>query len=235
MKTKIFLGLLVCFAFAKAISQELNASEIVNKSITYHDPNGNWSTFQGEFTLELEMPDKPARKSTIMIDIPNQYFKLIVERDGNTSRNEITEDQCILTDKDEKVIKTTINDSLCERTVLYRNYYSYLYGLPMKLKDQGTHINPKAELVTFNNKEYLKVRVTYDDNVGSDIWQFYFNPKTYAMEVYQFFKGGPDETTGEYILLSGLETINEIKLPKDRAWYYNKDGSYLATDKMISK
>ena len=105
----------------------------------------------------------------------------------------------------------------------------------MKLKDQGTHIDPKAKRVTFKGKEYLKVRVTYDKNIGTDIWQFYFNPETYAMEIYQFFKGGPDETTGEYILLSDLETINEIKFPKNRAWYYNKDNSYLATDKMISK
>jgi len=73
--------------------------------------------------------------------------------------------------------------------------------------------------------------VTYDEAVGSDIWQFYFNPDTYAMEVYQFFKG-TDETTGEYILLSDEMEIKGIKFPKDRAWYYNKDGEYLATDRL---
>ncbi len=48
------------------------------------------------------------------------------------------------------------------------------------------------------------------------------------MEVYQFFKETKD--SGEYILLSGLETINAIKMPKVRAWYYNKDNNYLGTD-----
>ena len=48
------------------------------------------------------------------------------------------------------------------------------------------------------------------------------------MEVYQFFKETKD--SGEYILLSDLETINEIKFPKTRAWYYNKNDDYLGTD-----
>ncbi|MDB2633657.1 DUF6503 family protein, partial [Flavobacteriaceae bacterium] len=35
---------------------------------------------------------------------------------------------------------------------------------------------------------------------------------------------------GEFILLSGLETVNEIKMPKKRTWYYNKGEKYLGTD-----
>jgi len=53
------------------------------------------------------------------------------------------------------------------------------------------------------------------------------------MEVYQFFK--EVKNSGEYILLSGLETINNIKMPKNRAWYYNKDDGYLGTDILSSK
>jgi ATP:corrinoid adenosyltransferase len=64
-------------------------------------------------------------------------------------------------------------------------------------------------------------------------WYFYFDPKTYAMEIYQFFKEGKD--SGEYILLSELETINEVKMPKIRAWYYNKDDKYLGTDILLAK
>ena len=98
----------------------------------------------------------------------------------------------------------------------------------MKLKDQGTKIHEKVEKKKFKGKEYLVLKVTYDESVGKDTWFFYFNPKTYAMEVYQFFKETKD--SGEYILLSDLETINEIKFPKTRAWYYNKNDGYLGTD-----
>jgi len=54
------------------------------------------------------------------------------------------------------------------------------------------------------------------------------------MEIYQFFKtdvsGNEIETSGEYILLSGETLINGIKMPKNRAWFYNKDDLYLGTD-----
>ena len=40
---------------------------------------------------------------------------------------------------------------------------------------------------------------------------------------------------GEYILLSDLETINGIKIPKKRDWYYNKDEKYLGTDMLKKK
>ncbi len=47
------------------------------------------------------------------------------------------------------------------------------------------------------------------------------------MEAYQFFKadvnGNEKLGSGEYILLSDEVTINGIKMPKIRAWYYNKD------------
>ena len=49
------------------------------------------------------------------------------------------------------------------------------------------------------------------------------------MEVYQFYHE-EEKNDGEFILLSGLETVNEIKMPKKRAWYYNKGEKYLGTD-----
>ena len=54
------------------------------------------------------------------------------------------------------------------------------------------------------------------------------------MEIYQFYKtddnGNLKPDSGEYILLSELKTISNIKMPKNRAWYYNKNDKYLATD-----
>ena len=52
------------------------------------------------------------------------------------------------------------------------------------------------------------------------------------MEVYQFFHD-ESKNDGEYILLSEMITVNNIKIPKVRAWYYNKEDVYLATDKLV--
>ena len=59
------------------------------------------------------------------------------------------------------------------------------------------------------------------------------------MEIYQFFKtdenGKEKPDSGEYILLTEEAIVNGIKMPKIRAWYYNKDDKYLGTDTVVDK
>ena len=109
----------------------------------------------------------------------------------------------------------------------------------MKLKDLGTNLIDTVDKKTFKGKDYLVLKVTYDEDVGSDVWYFYFNPNTYAMEIYQFFKtdenGKEKPDSGEYILLTEEAIVNGIKMPKIRAWYYNKDDKYLGTDNVVDK
>ena len=234
MKTFFIVVLLI--ATMPITGQNLTANELLDKAIAYHDPNGNWETFSGLLNIELEMPERPARISQVEINLPKEFFGLTVLGEDNT-RRVVNRGECTFKlngsyDLSEEEIKKHRGD--CERSTMFKNYYTYLYGLPMKLKDPGTQIEPKVYKKTFKGKEYLVLRVTYDQEVGSDIWQFYFNPTTYAMEVYQFFKN-TDETTGEYILLTDEIEIEGIKMPKDRAWYYNKDDKYLGTDKLVKR
>lgn len=212
-------------------SQELTGRELLDKAIEYHDPNGNWATFNGTLNVTMTIPNKPNRDSEIQIDLPKEYFYVKATRGKNTTEYTVSKESCEIAfngvkNPSEAILKE--HKLSCDRANLYKNYYTYLYGLPMKLKDQGTKIHEKVEKKKFKGKEYLVLKVTYDESVGKDTWFFYFNPKTYAMEVYQFFKETKD--SGEYILLSDLETINEIKFPKTRAWYYNKNDGYLGTD-----
>ena len=52
------------------------------------------------------------------------------------------------------------------------------------------------------------------------------------MEVYQFYHD-ESKNDGEYILLSEEMLVKDIKMPKVRAWYYNKDNTYLGTDDLV--
>ena len=223
--------LLALFITISSFSQSITGNELLEKAIQFHDPNGNWNTFKGDFFVTMETPNNGVRKSKITIDLPNQYFSVLAKKDTISTAFIVDKENCSfsLNGKQnlsaDKKKKYSLN---CERANLYKNYYTYLYGLPMKLKDEGTIIHQKVATKTFKGKEYLVLKVTYKQNIGKDTWYFYFNPKTFAMEVYQFFKETKD--SGDYILLSGLETINAIKMPKVRAWYYNKDNNYLGTD-----
>ncbi|AXG69173.1 hypothetical protein KORDIASMS9_01392 [Kordia sp. SMS9] len=215
-----------------AVGQELSGEELLAKAIQYHDPNGNWDSFNGTLQITMETPKNPARVSTIKINLPKEYFYVKATRAAETTEYTVEKNDCKIafngnTEVSEEVKKE--NNLNCERAHLYKNYYTYLYGLPMKLKDEGTIIASKVMKKTFKGKEYLVLKATYKESVGKDTWYFYFDPKTYAMEIYQFFKN-ESKNDGEYILLSEEKVVNGIKMPKIRAWYYNANDGYLGTD-----
>lgn len=225
-----FLLFLLCLGTINA--QEITGNALLEKAIAYHDPGNEWKNFNDSLRIKLVMADGSERQSYIGINLPEEKFYLKISRDTVDTVYELNKEKC----------RTSVTDSTnasrtpCETARLYKNYYTYLYGLPMKLKDPGTIVNNKVEKKIFKGKEYLVLKATYDEDVGSDVWFFYFDPKTYAMEIYQFFKGDPKgdgKDTGEYILLSELKVISGIKMPGVRAWYYNKDDKFLGTDILI--
>jgi len=219
--------------------QSITGTELLDKAINYHDPDNNWVTFNATFNVVMEIPDSPERDTKIMINIPDESFHSIATVDSVTTQYIMAKGECVLTKADSLRISNQDKKpkrSHCETAELYKNYYTYLYGLPMKLKDPGTNIDKIVEQKTFKGKDYLVLKATYDEGVGSDVWYFYFDPETYAMEVYQFYKtdesGVIKPDSGEYILLTEEATINGIKMPKVRAWYYNKADGYLGTDRL---
>jgi hypothetical protein len=236
---KSALILLFLSFYLPCMSQNMTSNQLLENAINYHDPSGNWKTFSGEFTVIMTAPNAAKRTSVISIDLPAEYFS--VEATKDTVRTRYTLDKGICEMKyNGKVLSPLEAEEkkmTCDRAILYKNYYSYLYGLPMKLKDAGTNLSDKAEKRPFKGKDYLVLKATYDATIGSDVWYFYFNPKSYAMEIYQFFKtdanGKEKPDTGEYILLSEEAVVNGIKMPKVRAWYYNKDDAYLGTDSLV--
>ena len=229
---KNLLILFVLLVTTQTFSQEITGKELLKKAIQYHDPTTKWETFKGTLFVTMETPKNPNRDSEIQIDLPNQVFSVKAKSGKNTSEYHINKEQIQIVFNGEKnpseetLKKNRLSE---ERAKMYQNYYTYLYGLPMKLKDEGTIIHDKVVRKTFKGKQYLVLKATYTKEVGEDIWYFYFNPKTYAMEVYQFFHD-ESKNDGEYILLTEEETINGIKMPKKRAWFMNKDHKYLGTD-----
>lgn len=227
----------VLLAIISGNAQSLSAEEVLDKTIAFHDPNSNWSSLHTTFTVVMETPDRPKRTSTISVDFPKQEFILDVEQDGNSYSYKLKEDSCTITlNGSEEFSKKQAEEFRlnCERANTMKDYYTYLYGLPMKLNDPGTQIDQNVQKKSFKGKEYIVLKATYDAEVGKDTWYFYFDPSTYAMEVYQFYHD-ESKNDGEYILLEGLEEINGIKMPKIRAWYMNKDDKYLGTDTLFKK
>lgn len=234
---KNLLILIALFFSMQSFSQKITGKELLEKAIQYHDPNGNWNTFKGTLFVTMETPKNSKRESEIKIDFANQFFSVKAKSGKDQSEYIVEKDSIQILfngakNPSEEVLKK--NRLSKDRATMYQNYYTYLYGLPMKLKDEGTIIHDKVETKTFKGKQYLVLKATYKKEVGKDTWYFYFNLKTFAMEVYQFFHD-ESKNDGEYILLTKEETINGIKMPKNRAWFMNIDNKHLGTDILEKK
>ncbi len=214
----------------------IGGPEVVAKSIAYHDPQGEWLTTGIQFKLGETRPDGRADTSYVNIAEGRGYFKITQSRDGHTIHREHRADGCTLQFDHrsdhftaEEIKKYRLS---CETSAIYPNYYGYLWGQPMKLHDPGTIIDEQAELVDFFGQDLLQVKVTYSEEVGQDIWYFYFHPTTFALSGYRFYH---DEAAndGEYILLSGEATVGQMRLPAKRDWYTHQEQKYLGTDAII--
>lgn len=227
LQTPFVIFFTLCIAFSNTVSaQELTGNQLLEQAIKFHDPSNQWPTFNGTFQVIMNTPEGSPRVSDITINFSQDYFSVTAKKDKVITAYTIDKGICTTSIKEEAAEGKRMP---CETAQRYKDYYTYLYGLPMKLMDNGTNLAEVIERKTFKGKEYLVLKASYDKTVGSDIWYFYFDPKTYAMEIYQFYH---DETKndGEYIILSETAIIGGIKMPKKRAWFTNEENRLLGTD-----
>ncbi len=213
-----------------------SGKSIIEQSIEFHDPNNKWGELQAHLEFTETRPSGDNRSIWIDIDNLRGNFCMMREVKKMHVERHMKADSCFynideyeqLTDKEFEDYK--LNDA---RSFFMRNYYLYLWGLPMKLTDSGTQITEEAKRSKFDGKEAYEVKVTYDAETGSDIWFFYFNPENYAMIGYRFYHN-LEKGDGEYILLEGSELVLGLNIPKARSWYTHQDSTLLGTDILTS-
>lgn len=223
--------------------EPLNADRLVDASIAYHDPGSRWFQEAWRLTFKESRPDGSGRETVVTIDNLHDRFEYRTQRDENVIEGSV---ESSLADGSVESCTYLFNGSseippeqrekyrlTCDRAVWYRNYYSYLWGMPMKLRDSGTIIDPDVIETTYADRAVLGLKVTYEEAVGGDIWYFYFDPSGYALAGYSFYHN-ETKNDGEYITLEGEEGTSDLRLPKTRAWYTHSDEKYLGTDTLVS-
>ncbi len=229
-------AVVVLSSIGSAYGQTPGAEEVLSAAIAFHDPERVWAT--GAFRLQFEesRPDGSVRKTAVVIDNAAGRFEIDTERQSRSVRGELGPGTCRWLLDGSVGFSGQEQDELrltCERLEWIRDYYVYLWGLPMKLRDPGTLIDPGVKETTFEGREALEVRVTYEAEVGSDSWYFYFDPADRALIGYRFYH---DEATndGEYIVLEGLGEGVGLRLPRRRTWYTHQERKLLGTDTLVS-
>ena len=212
-------------------SQNLTGPELLQKSIKYHDPNGEWPVFKGTMSLIETRPNGADRSSTLLLDNSKNFFRIDQTRAGETIKRVVENGDCLHSVEGQEPSDSLVEKFklTCERTKLLQNYYTYLWGLPMKLTDPGTIVHEEVQSTDFQGIPCLSMKVTYEDGVGDDTWYFYFEPVSHALIGYRFYHE-ESKNDGEYILLKGEAKAGEMRLPKRREWYVNDTDKFLGAD-----
>jgi len=237
--------LLLAANAAQAESTALpTAGDLLERSLAYHDPENVWSSQPIEITAEVRLAERLAsergyaiRTDHIRVDIAAGNFwyrskkgpdRIEIAGSGETFSARLNGSWDI--DEEDRQEHRLAADQLSG----WRDYFTYLYGMPMKLRDPGTRLDPAVTRTELDGREVLALRVTYSPEVGKDTWYFYVDPQSFALAGCRFFHD-ESENDGEYIVFEGeVHGPHGLRLPKLRHWYMNRDGEYIATDDVIS-
>ena len=215
---------------------DVTADTLLARSIRYHDPAGNWPNGPHALQLAESRPGGIVNHSQLTLYPAGNAFDLVQIRGRNITRSGMLNGKFAYTRADGSEVSAADREALRltpERTETLRNYYTYLYGLPMKIRDPGAQVQPRVHKVWFNGAEVLELEVRYAPDTGKDRWFFYFDQESYALVGYAFYPENKGPGTGEYITLEGEALVDGMRLPAERHWFYTHDNLYLGTDSII--
>ncbi|MDZ4702255.1 MAG: DUF6503 family protein [Rhodothermales bacterium] len=225
--------LFLCLAPGSGAAQPTASTDVVARSLALHDPGGVWYQRAHRLQLRETRPEAEDRLTEVVLDYPAGLFVMTTVREGRRIEMRLQDEGgCVATLDGSTEIAEVDRKKYrldCEGVAWWRGYQEYLYGLPMKIRDAGATLEAEAKTATFNGREALSVRVTYDPTVGGDVWYFYFDPTTFALVGARFYHDEA-KNDGEYLYFEEQISAGGITLPRVRAWYYNSDDRYLAKD-----
>lgn len=212
------------------------AEALLARSIGYHDPADEWTAYHGVLTMEEVRPNGSSRTAWVELDVASGGFGYTVDAEDGRVVKRVGSAGCSATvdGAAPDSAATAAHRLECTQIERSRNYYLYLWGLPMKLRDPGTLIDSEVVRTTFDGVEVDQIKVTYDPEVGGDTWYFYFEPTQARMVGYRFYH---DEAAndGEYITLSDEFTVGQMRLPARRQWFVNADDRFLGEDILVGE
>lgn len=218
MRSIIPFVLVITFYFSSCtITEPPTPDAILKKCIAYHGGLKNWQQFESNWSMisNSSHTNDLDEKITISIDVPRDKF-------------------CYQNDR--RNVSVCFTDTICttekpagikDNYGWTKNFYTYIWGLPMKLKDPGTVLLDSVGSSEFNNSPCHEIYVHYEN----DTWTYYVNKKTNRLEGIKFIMNA-DKSHGEIVEFKGDLKISGVVMPSERIWF-DLSKKPIGTDKMI--
>lgn len=200
---KLFLFCFLSTIFFSCKNEPQSAQEIIDKAIKFHDPNNQWNSLNAKFLFESSFSFNDSVPEELHLSINNPQNQFTYKNLDRKVEIYYDNDSC-------EVISA---DGSCGGYSWTKNFYPYIWGLPMKLKDPGVTPESTWKKDTINGFNVYQVLVNYE----AENFKFYFDQKDYQLRAFEFLKND-DSGKGEIIFLKDLFEFNGIKFPAYRKW-----------------
>ncbi len=216
----------------------LDATEILNSSIAFHDSNNKWA--QSALSMRIQEPrlQNPSRYSIVRFDNKDQSFELIRNREEHLSKHVVSKEGAlkVYLDDNEEFADSLIEKYRLqpERNKVYSNFYKMMYGLPMTLNSNWVKQTGKVEQAMYNNRMCYMIPIELKEEMFSKNWNIFIAENTYEFKGMEIVF--PDEETkGEKLYFDGLINIEGILIPRIRHWHELSNDNYLGSDIIVNR
>jgi hypothetical protein len=220
-------------AVLSSLATQSRAEALLSRSMEFHDPEGRWGRDTIRLVWKGTGPEGEERNAfDISMSPDGATFEMSGRYRGSTIKYATAGESLTVAVDGSAEIDDPTRESLRltrDGGMFWRDYFTYLAGLPMKLRDPGAILDPEPASTEFLGRPVDSIRVTYDPEVGGDTWYFYFDPDTAELVGCRFYH---DEAAndGEYIVFDGLIEAGGLRIPQQRRWYVNADDRFLGED-----
>ena len=220
----------------KKAQTSLSGQEVIDKSIEFHDPNKLWSKTILNLHIQEPRVYNPERFTKLYLDnSKNGKFELSRNRGKYLVTYTIDNNESfILVDGKKDIDSSLVREYnlIPSENIEYKEFYQFMYGLPMSLKNMVKDINT-TDISTFSGNKCYRVKVQLNKEVISKSWYLYISMENFELLGLELINIGDPEKNEQLIFDDTLEN-NGIKIPRIRHWYEGND-TYLGSDIILKK
>jgi hypothetical protein len=210
-----------------------SASDLLEKAIKFHDPEGKWNNYSGKVKLNTSFPDGNTYGTEIFeIDVAKNFYCCTRLAGGMKIIKGIKEGKIFrsvngnINLTPEEINKFGIGDT---GIIMMKEWHYFHFGILAYFRSVGSDLQNKVTRSNFMGKDcYLLTFIGDSSKVTEPRWAgeviFYIDAKTFAVNGIQW------TSWGVYEMLEGSLDINGIKLSKVRNYYTKEDNTLQGVD-----
>lgn len=210
------------------------ARQLLERSLDFHDPERRWSREAIPVAWTSRRPNGDVGFALDIVFGPGGDLSMNGERQGKQLEYRVDNDVVWARVDGVEDIDEELRQKMGlarDNGLFWRDYLGFLAGMPMCLLDPGVQLEPGVIETELEGRPVLALRTTFSEEVGTDLWMYYFDAETAQLVGCRFHRVDPTKD-GETLVFEGLTSVDGVRLPRERRWYMNADWKYLGVDEL---